>query len=62
MGKINLDNEIKEFKRTGDASRIFEILYLKTSSTKNIELFDTNMLGYENLTDQEIQEYLSDNL
>ena len=62
MGKVNLDNEIKEFKRTGDASRIFEILYLKTSSRTNIELFESRMLGYENLTEEEIRKYLSDNL
>lgn len=52
-GAFDLNDEIKEFKKTGNAGKIFETLYLKTGSDLMLGAYSDDLLYYENSTEEE---------
>jgi hypothetical protein len=53
LGATDLAKEVAHYKKTGDASSIFETLYLKTGGTEEVENYRYYSLMYSRLTDKE---------
>jgi len=61
-GAFDLNDEIKEFKKTGNAGKIFETLYLKTGSNLMLRAYGDDYMNYENLSEAERLKYVAQGL